>query len=235
MTKNKEDKWILRRYYFGYCLDKLDSAFDNIGKICEKRLYADLAHWKYMTPFSWESKKRELQKKEWESIKNKEIVDFDFAFDFDAPDFEHWEKAHKQCKKVVKYFDEHKIPYSVNWSGSKGFHIRISSKYIPEAKAIKKIENNIKLAKYLKAKFKLGTLDLQIYDMDRIFKLLYSIDGKTGLVVLPLDKNQFDNFYPSMCYPEIVLKRVYPLKNRGLLEREGDIKSVKALFKEVGI
>lgn len=213
----KTKKWELRRYFFGYSWDMLNNAFNKIGNIYSMRFYNNLAYYESMQHFSWDVHKRKDQKDVWKEEKQEQITGFDFAFDFDAPKPEQWKKAWIDCKKAVDFLIEQGSPISIIFSGTKGFHIRINDKYINLKDPDKKVIANHKLAQYLKAKLKLKTIDTGIYDADRIIKLAYTIDGKSGLVVLPLTRHQFENFDINMCEPETVLQNVQ-IKNRGLPE-----------------
>lgn len=236
---NEKGRYGLKRYFFGYSLEMLNSAFEKIGSLDDKKLYGDLAYWMPMQAFTWnistrgnEDSERLLQKKEWNELKHSRFAGFDFAMDFDSIDFEHWQTSYKDCKKTISYLDSFGIPYSVRWSGSKGFHIVVKNIHFPKWKPATKCKRFLELAKYMRAKLKLKTIDMQIYDMDRVLKLPYTIDGKSNLVVLPLDKAQFSAFDPSMCEPNNVISSI-AIKNRGLCERQGSAANVKAMLKEV--
>lgn len=230
----ENNKSILRRYFFGYNLIMFDEAIKKIGNPITKRFYSDLATWNNMMPFSWDVQKRKEQKDVWESKKEIEIIGFDFAMDFDANNKAQWKDAYKDAKKIYNLFSKNKIPFSITWSGQRGFHIKIENKYMPSGKAILKPTKYKKFASILKAKHNLKTLDEGIYHIDRILKLPYSIDSKTNLVVLPLDDNQFTNFQPEICEPNNVLQKIV-IKNRGMQERQGTKENVSIMLKKYGL
>lgn len=60
------------------------------------------------------------------------ITDMDLVIDIDSKDVNSTE-AYDDTRKVCEFLGVHSIPYSVTFSGSKGFHVRISSDVISEA------------------------------------------------------------------------------------------------------
>lgn len=236
----KGNKWIIFRYLYGFNVEMLQKAFNKMqldSKLEDLRLYCDLAHWKSMLSFSFNPKERKIQKEvQWtEKIKLQHLSGYDWGFDFEGSTAADWKIAHKHCLRFLGYLDSFGVPYSVCWSGLRGFHVRILDKYLPKWKPISKVSRLYEFAEYIKFKLKLKTLDLMIYQIapvDRILKLPYTIDGKSGLVVLPLDRAQFSQFNPLLCRPEFVLKHAM-IKNRGLVERDGSPENVKKMLKEM--
>ena len=74
--------------------------------------------------------------------------------------------------------------------------------------------------------------DRCIIESRRIFKLAYSYDYWSGLIVLPLNDKEFEKFNPSYTLPENILWNGPPIKCRGLLERQGTVEGVKNLYRD---
>lgn len=69
--------------------------------------------------------------------------------------------------------------------------------------------------------YALDTVDTSISDVLRVHKTAYSIDVKSGLVALPLDNEQLNNFSKSIVEPENVLRS--GIYKRGLLYRNSEV------------
>jgi len=224
--KKKDGKWELARYYQGYSVELLKESLErnDVLNNVSAKIYFDLATWKDdngITPiFSYDVEKRKEQKEEFSKNGGyiKLIRSYDFAIDIDNKNIK---KAWKEAKVIKEIFDSYKLPYSVKFSGSKGFHFLIDSKWIKTRhKPINlpgffgKIVNNLVDDERLKS------VDLSIYDARRIFKLAYSLCNNNGkeYVCLPLDDEQFENFKIEDMKLDNVIKKVKIFK-RGLLER----------------
>lgn len=223
-TKTK--KIILSRYYMGYNLELLKKSLDrnNVLNDTSAKIYYDLSVWKNkegITPiFSYEKNERKKQKEEFSKndVWKKYIVDYDFAIDFDDKNINN---AWKECGKVKEIFDNYKTPYYCQFSGTKGFHLIINSKWIKtRIKPIKRAELFGKIVDNIRKDERLKTIDMTIYDPRRILKISYSLCNNDGeeYVVLPLNDSQFDLFNIENMRMENVLRNIR-IFQRGLLER----------------
>ena len=249
VRKLKPDgKFSLSRYYLGYSLSLLKQSLERNGvmKNNSAKLYFDLAQWKKngITPlFSFNPSERKKQKEDFNKNYLKYMKAYSFAIDIDAEDLK---KAHKDAKKIKKLLEEYKLPFSVKFSGGRGFHFFIDDKWFSKIKPLKKVILFGRIAKIimnvcgLKSHADGGTFDDSIYDDRRIFKLPYSLNYKDGkeYVCLPLDDEQFKKFKVENME---LLKVMQDIKiyNRGLLERnyglsEKELKqNVNKFLKEV--
>ena len=177
-------------------------------------MYFSLMDYKNMPVFSFAPPIRREQYKAWTDGGYKGYAcGYDFALDLDNPD---WQLAKKDALKIKRLFDRFKLPYSVRWSGSKGFHFVIAYRYLPILPLGKFVPMIAELTYMLKHIDNIKSIDDSIYDDRRVFKLAYSFDR--GNIVLPLDDDQLTNFDPAMVTPGYCLKAI-PIKGRGLLTR----------------
>ena len=184
-------------------------------------MYYSLAKYRFMPIASFEPTQRKEDYKKWAQEWKSQFISMDFAFDIDNKDIH---KAWLDAGIIKDYFDKNNIPYTLAFSGSKGFHIEIPQENITGIKdtdewvlAYQSLVNLIK--RRLKVKF----LDASITDAKRIFKVKYSLDVKSGLVCLPLTDEQFNDFSTDICLPENVIN-LRNLGFRGLLLRNAGSK-----------
>ena len=204
-------------------------------------LYYSLAKYGNIRLFSFSPVVRREQSDVWNKEAVSNTVSFDLGLDFDSEGLEDWRSAWNDCKKIKDCFDKYGVPYSVKFSGGKGFHLRVPSWAIPQRVITDDVRNPDSLFTYLKSvaellveRFGLPTLDLGIFDPRRVWKMDYSWTVETGLIVLPLSDEQFENFTPSVCDPLTVLKG--GIRNRGTLERSGSKEGfINFLISELGI
>lgn len=204
----------------GYTIDLIKSNFNSfaIPDYPFVNMYYSLMHLEKMPLFSFAPALRAKSYAEWTMGKYKEqYTGYDFAIDFDGEDG--IEQARKDCIHVKQIFDQFKIPHSVRFSGSRGFHLSVDYRWLPQLSEDKIVALCGELGCMMKEIDKLETLDDSIFDARRVFKLPYSFCQ--GNIVLPLDDFQLANFDLSIVKPEYVLKAI-KLKNRGLLERHTD-------------
>lgn len=200
-------------------------------------LYYSLAKYKRLQIFSFSAKIRREQRLLWNESAIENTASYDLGLDFDSDGLDTIMEAHADCKKVKNLFDKYGVQYSIKFSGSKGFHILIPSSELPNRKITSDVDDDYGLINWLKntanllhLKLDLPTLDLGIFDPRRIWKCDYSWTCETGLIVLPLSDEQFDNFNLSMVEPMNVLKN--GIRNRGNLMRNGDGNGFKRLVEE---
>ncbi|MEK6879305.1 MAG: hypothetical protein AABY22_06840 [Nanoarchaeota archaeon] len=240
LNPKKDKKYILARYYQGYSLDTLKNSLsrNNVLKDSSAKIYFDLATYKNnsnMTPiFSFDKKERSEQKKLFSGNPKdnngeylKLINSYDFVIDIDSKNLK---TAWKDTKQIKEVFDKYKLPYSLRFSGSKGFHFVIDSKFINLPYNPIELPNIFgkvvqELGKEIfgidKEDNPEGNIDFSIYDARRVLKLAYSLCNNMGeeYVCLPLNDKQFNNWK----YEDMKLLRVMEcikISNRGLLERD---------------
>lgn len=236
--------------YTGFLLKNLEKFdFDNR----KYNLYYSLARYDQIKVFSFSPKVRAEQGKEWNKVFLDHMKSMDIGLDFDAPSHEEWRLAYEDCKLVKKYLDEYKVPYSIKWSGSKGFHIRIPYHALPDHLVLKDDrENQDAVSLFIKSfgelismmfggiasdeiydeyHENLKTLDLGVFDYRRVWKTDYSWVCETDLISLPLSDEQFDNFDLQTVKPENVLKS--GVRNRFDLMRVGGKEEFKKFCEEV--
>lgn len=151
----------------------------------------------------------------------------DFILDFDSPKLE---TAFNDTLKVCDYFEELHLPYSVNFSGKKGFHVRLDGYLIRESWVKAKVtpsslqEAYSYVADGLKNMLKLETLDKSTLSKRQPVRVPYSLHS-SGYVCLPLDAGQMDILKSKsvdqvyeMAKPENVLK--LPLQDLDLYKSQ---------------
>lgn len=115
----------------------------------------------------------------------------DFIIDIDNED--HLDKALDDTRIVVQHFiDEYDIDRSeikVNFSGSKGFHIRLSSELFGGFETSEELPKIIKeLAKTLVGD--LAVIDTSIYNTTSLMRIVNTVNKKSGRVAIPLSVDE---------------------------------------------
>ncbi len=193
------------------------------------KLYRSVAKLKDIPQFTFNMSKRSSETSEWFTNEFDALIyEYDLFFDFDCDDPSKINNALDEVKILASFLDEYQIPYYVLFSGNKGFHLYIDGKYLPKptlengsVQPHKKIQENIKEA------FQFKYLDLRNNGVgNRLCKIPYSLcpcednDFEEGMnVVLPLSKEQMENFNLENMKLRNVINQVRPLNRRGLIER----------------
>ena len=169
----------------------------------------------------------------------KQIVDYDFAIDIDSQRKDGIITDAIGCaKEVKKIYDQYQLPYSLRFSGSKGFHFVILGKFIPIkniTKRIKSINSVTQTIKETISKEYKDCVDDSIADDRRVLKMPYTLDNWN--MVLPLTDDQFERFHPDNMKLDYIMNNI-TLKDRNLITRnlsftEKNIKNnIKKFFKE---
>ena len=131
-----------------------------------------------------------------------DILDsFDLIYDFDTKNWDSTE-SYDECRKMRDLLNSKQIPFSLNFSWSKWFHIRIPGKLINKAtpelsKYLKKDENNIKhifesLMEYAYSNNIKIDEGVYSWDVRCLIRTEWSIHQSTGSVVKPLTDKEFD-------------------------------------------
>lgn len=191
-------------------------------------LYYSLAHIYMMPLFTMNLRKRtdettkfcETMDKEYLSGEKKHLIGLDFAIDIDADSLEQIGTAWSHADGIKQIMDRFKVPYALKFSGNKGFHFTIDSRYSMKHFIKDKYDVFQKVREILEKKF--NCVDLKgTASYTRVIKIPYNLDVASGLVALPLNDEQFNNFHPANMQMEEVLK--LNLYNRGMLERQSNL------------
>jgi hypothetical protein len=217
LNSKSEEKHIATRYLYASSVKYLQMHLKELGVMRKQKLINLYRSNSTLKPNSipvvtYDLKKR-TKDKDYLKFKqdfNKYITGMDFIIDIDAKTIK---RAYHIAKKIKKFFDDNKLPYFIQFSGTRGFHIIIPCEYIPS-----KLKNSYEIvlnALITTFDFK-DEIDTSTLNPRGLIKVPYSFD--TGNIALPLDDTQFQNFNPEMVKMENVLKQV-KIKNRGLLLR----------------
>ncbi len=214
-------------------------------------LYYSLANYKNVRAFSFRPDIRKQESIVWNKVAVDNMTSFDIGLDFDSPCLEEWKCAYDEAKLIKKDFDKYKVPYTIKWSGGKGFHIKIPYSCLPKHLTFNEDEYDLNgMAVFIKAfgeivaqtygrhvnnltssgMYVMRTLDIGVFDLRRVWKCDYSWTCETGLIAYPLTDEQFDNFTLDVVKPENVLKT--GLRNRFDLQREGTAEGFKKFCEE---
>lgn len=203
----------------GYTINLVKSNFNSFRVLDYPyvNLYYSLMSLDKMPLFSFSPSVRAKSYVEWTNGNYKDhYTGYTFALDFDG---ETIEEARKDLLKVKKLYDQYKIPHSVIFSGSKGFHLVVDYRWLPQLSEERIVAMLGDLASMMKQIDNIPSIDDSIFDSRRVLKLPYSFC--MGRIVLPLDDYQINNFNMEMVNPEYVVKSI-KIKDRGLLERHTD-------------
>jgi len=140
-------------------------------------------------------------------------VGFDLIFDVDSPTKDIMD-AHDKSKVIKKILDEYKVPYSLKFSGTRGFHFIIPAEYLPNIPIKERIDEIYNVLNNFRAIHDLDKyIDLSVTNIKGIIKVSYSFDS--GNIALPLNDWEFDNFKIDMVKCEYVMKNI-SIRNRGV-------------------
>ena len=108
-------------------------------------------------------------------------------FDFDTKLKAAPSDALEDVRKVIDYLDEMQLPFLVDFSGSKGFHIFIplKEKIYTSGQYLTDLTRSCML--FLKREFDLKTIDPSVANPTKLCRVPYSIHPKTGLHCSPLN------------------------------------------------
>ncbi len=227
ILRRDQEKPKLIRYLMGYNTDLLVSGTERFGGFnFNSKFYYDLSTWKETPKISYAGgKTRDYDKDSFNDNWENNISGYDFALDLDGKTPL---EAYKDAKIIKGLFDHNKIPYSVRFSGSQGFHFVIPFEFFSKRLKLTSLPQKFGgVAGWIKERYRLSTVDMTIYDHRRILKLPYSCDK--GNVVLPLSDLQFDGFRPEMVEMRNVLRDVRVYDRGDLLRLHGQERSGKVL------
>ncbi len=199
-------------------------------------VYSSVAHFPSlpMSSFKWEEKKEQV------ALFNANFIDYVKGYDlFIDLDNENPKLVYASTKRLKQIFDKYQLPYSLIFSGAKGFHINIEYKDLPEKlqqMKYKDLSILFKLFAYeLKISEKIKDIDTSIYDLRRIRKTPYSIVYPFYYIALPLSNEQFDNFSFDMVFLPNLIDEATKFTHRGLLTRDGNNENLLKLMSDIAI
>jgi hypothetical protein len=236
-------RWLNAQY-----INMLKRHFKEFGFLeKEMNIYHSLASYKDFPMFSYNYRKKSAQQKIWLDRFHEYIKGYDLFIETDCA--EDIDRARRDIKKVMQFFDKYNVRYSLKSSGSKGFHllspyedfmflklpIYIHNK--PDDDQMDLVTLFKRLALDISTVLNAPTIDTSVQDIKRVTKVAYSIDVKSGMVAYPLD--DIDSFQRDMFTPHNVLK----LNNhkRGLRWKNVDVeqsvreKSIRSMFSDMEI
>lgn len=121
----------------------------------------------------------------------------DVVIDIDVKD--NYKEAFKDGKRVINFLDFHNIPYRIKFSGGTGPHIIIPFEAFPEhlcGDDFSRIHHM--LFKLIVSGSGARNVDLSFKSFNHFYRLPYSLNEYTGLVSVPIRREQYDDFTPSM-------------------------------------
>ena len=193
------------------------------------KLYRSVAKINDIPIFTFNMSKRSSETGGWFTNEFDSLIyEYDLFLDFDKDEDSTIYDVLEEVKKVLEFFDEYSLPYYIQFSGNKGFQIFIDGKYMPKPFLINKsIHPHKEIAEKIKEAFQLKYLDLRNNGVgNRLCKIPYSLcpceenEYEEGMnVVLPLSKNQIENFKLEEMKLRNIINKVKPLNKRGVLER----------------
>lgn len=185
-------------------------------------IYHSLAHLPNLPMMAFSIPKKEKQMEEFNSKFYSYVTGWDFLIDVDNKDLT---LSYSTSTKIKDILDKFGVPYTLRFSGKKGFHFVIEYQDIPtelrELGFNNMVEKIKQFAINMKEKEKLFDWDLSVIELRRICKTPYSVVYPHYLVALPLSDNQFENFKIRDMSLPILLEQVDKLYLRGNLKRKG--------------
>jgi len=227
LNSKMEEKHVATRFLYSSSLKYLQMHLKELGVSRGEKLinlYRSNAHLKPNSiPVTTYDLKKRTKDKNYQDFNRRfnDFVDgFDFIIDIDAKTIQH---SYSIAKKIKKFYDDYELPYYLQFSGTRGFHIIIPCEYIT-TKGIKVYEIGLK-ALITTFGFK-DEIDISTLNPKGLIKVSYSFDS--GNIALPLDDTQFKNFNIEMVKLENVLKNIQ-IKSRGLLLRTHNLSKEKLI------
>lgn len=122
----------------------------------------------------------------------------DIVIDIDIKD--NFREAFKQGRKVIDFLDYYNVAYRIKFSGGSGPHIIIPYEWLP-----KSLQNSGDFTRIhhiifhiILSRSKASHIDGSFTFFDHYYRIPYSINEHTGLISLPLHRDQYNEFTPSM-------------------------------------
>jgi hypothetical protein len=121
------------------------------------------------------------------------VIGVDMVFDIDVKS--DYSEAFKQGARIVEFLDSFSVPYRLKFSGGSGPHIIIPSEVFPPD-----LPKTLfgKLFSLIITRSKALHVDSSFNSPGHYLRVPYSLNENTGLVSLPLTREQFEEFEPAM-------------------------------------
>ncbi len=119
------------------------------------------------------------------------VIDIDVKEDYKA--------AFAEGRKVLKFLDFYNAPYRVKFSGGSGPHIIIPYEAFPGSPSGRSAYRAHQvLFRFISSRSGAGHIDGSFTSTSHFHRMPYSLNEHTGLVSLPLRREQYDDFTLSM-------------------------------------
>lgn len=249
----------IKAHHSSYLLNNM-KAFSFFER--KYNLYHSIFRLKNLPMFSYSPLKRSEQQHEFFLKYYDHVTGVDFVMDLDGKEtFELSERVRAARDVVVKicaFMKSFGVPYRVEFSGSKGFHIEVDDVFrdFPATRewskrtvVLEKIatllvmkanglrpqlpEDEESLAILKKELKDLYSFDSSIYNVTRIWKVPYSYDAASDMIVTPLSDEELINFKLEDFMVEKMLGK--NLWNAGLKTREGNLTNFWRMAEYLGI
>ena len=121
----------------------------------------------------------------------------DLVFDIDVKS--NYKEAFKEGAKIIKFLDFYNAPYRIKFSGGSGPHIIIPYEAFPDGAAGGRFDRMHKLLfQIISSRSRANHIDGSFTSFSHFYRMPYSLNENTGLVSLPLRREQYDDFTLSM-------------------------------------
>ena len=193
--------------------------------------------------FSYHGITRKQQQEVFKEKIEEFLVDFDGFFDMDG-DFDGYEgnvpkkieitqeeavmRSLRDLRVLIKFLDNYKINYWVQFSGNRGFHAFYK---VPlDVSFNRKVEISNSVLKEVAETLNLRTVDKTSLNTRKVAKCCYSLTtkGENTYVCLPLSSEQISSFKLGDMKVNNILRDVR-LKDRGLLVRNQNINKAESI------
>lgn len=203
------------------------------------KLYRSVAKVREIPFFTFNLKERSSETGPWFANEFDNLIyEYDLFLDFDKDKDSTIYQVLEEVKILLEYFDEYKLPYYIQFSGNKGFQLFIDGKYLPKPQiGNKQIQPHKRIAEKIKEAFDFKYLDIRNNGVgNRLCKVPYSLCkvSESGFeddmnVVLPLSKEQINNFKLEDMRLGNVMVQVIGLDRRGLIERQENLTDIEKI------
>ena len=181
-----------KHYYYAGCTNEFRKKYNNIG------VYQTIMH--YINPIWFQD-----QKGRWLVNARDSYKYGDFYLDFDTviESEEDYQKIKEDVYTSLKYLrlfleiDISSIQFY--FSGNKGIHLTVPAEVIGLKPHLALNQIYKEMAQDISRYCKHETLDIRVYDDKRMFRMVNSINRKSGLYKIPLSPDEFKN----LSYQEI--------------------------------
>jgi hypothetical protein len=110
-----------------------------------------------------------------------------------------YKEAFRDGRKILDFLDSYNAPYRVKFSGGSGPHIIIPYEAFPESLSGGRFDRAHKLLfQIITSRSGASHVDGSFTSTGHFYRMPYSLNEITGLVSLPLTREQYDDFTPSM-------------------------------------